>query len=110
MKNSVLTLSSDDNVGIVVDNSQSIPAGHKVAIKTIAKGAPIIKFGYAIGLASEEIALGEHVHIHNVIYSDSVSMRKSHEPHEKQNLSDSFTFKNVKKNFQGYLRKNGRIR
>jgi altronate dehydratase small subunit len=44
----------------------AIPFGHKVALAPIAKGQPVIKYGEVIGLASANIAAGEHVHVHNV--------------------------------------------
>ncbi|TPG52908.1 UxaA family hydrolase [Sphingomonas glacialis] len=42
------------------------PSGHKVAILPIAKGAPVIKFGFPIGTATADIAVGAHVHSHNL--------------------------------------------
>jgi altronate dehydratase small subunit len=39
---------------------------HKFATKDITKGNPIVKYGEHIGIASENIKAGEHVHIHNV--------------------------------------------
>lgn len=46
--------------------SETIPFGHKFALKDIKPGEPIIKFGEVIGLATRKIIKGEHVHIHNV--------------------------------------------
>ena len=43
-----------------------IPFGHKFAIRPIAAGDEIIKYGYPIGRAVRDIQPGEHVHIHNV--------------------------------------------
>jgi hypothetical protein len=44
----------------------AIPRGHKVALARIAPGAAVIKYGSSIGIATEEIAPGAHVHTHNV--------------------------------------------
>lgn len=44
----------------------SIPYGHKVALAPIAKGEQVTKYGEEIGVASKTIAVGEHVHVHNV--------------------------------------------
>jgi altronate hydrolase len=41
-----------------------IPAGHKAALRPIAAGEPVIKYGFPIGLATADIAPGEHVHVH----------------------------------------------
>lgn len=40
--------------------------GHKFAIKDIAKGEHVLKYGESIGTATRDIAVGEHVHVHNV--------------------------------------------
>ncbi len=44
----------------------STPFGFKLALKSIAKGADIIKYNEIIGIASTDIKAGECVHIHNV--------------------------------------------
>ena len=44
-----------------------LPYGHKLAVKEIALGEPIIKNGETIGAASQAIVLGEHAHIHNIV-------------------------------------------
>ena len=43
-----------------------IPMGHKVALRAIRKGEPVIKYGFPIGEATEDIPLGGHVHSHNL--------------------------------------------
>lgn len=45
---------------------QDIPLGHKVALKNVAKGSDVIKYGRSIGAASQDIKQGQHVHTHNV--------------------------------------------
>lgn len=78
----LLQLSSDDNVllackdipaddsvliaGTPVTLKQTIATGHKVAAAEICKNDQIIKYGAPIGVACENIAVGEHVHIHNI--------------------------------------------
>lgn len=42
-----------------------IPFGHKAALRPIARGEPVIKYGVTIGHATRDIAPGEHVHVHN---------------------------------------------
>ena len=44
----------------------AIPSGHKIALRAVPAGAPVRKYGQAIGRASAPIAPGEHVHVHNV--------------------------------------------
>ena len=40
--------------------------GHKIALRDIAKGDTITKYGLSIGSATKDIQAGDHVHIHNV--------------------------------------------
>ncbi len=39
---------------------------HKIAIRDIPEGSPVVKYGEHIGVASCDIKAGEHVHEHNV--------------------------------------------
>jgi SAF domain len=55
---------SIDGREIVV--SESIAAGHKIAIAEIRQGSSVIKYGSAIGTATTDIGSGAHVHTHNV--------------------------------------------
>ena len=48
-----------------VTTVERIPAGHKVAIRPIAAGEPVRRYGQIIGFATAPIAPGEHVHAHN---------------------------------------------
>lgn len=43
-----------------------IPYGHKFALEPIASGDAVRKYGADIGVATADIAPGEHVHIHNI--------------------------------------------
>ena len=43
-----------------------IPYGHKCAIAALRTGDDILKYGQVIGRATADIAIGDHVHIHNV--------------------------------------------
>lgn len=52
--------------GATVVVRQAIPAGHKVALRAIAAGDAVIKYGSPIGTATTAIDAGEHVHVHNV--------------------------------------------
>jgi altronate dehydratase small subunit len=40
--------------------------GHKLALTPIAAGDPVVKYGAAIGRATQAIAPGDHVHLHNL--------------------------------------------
>ncbi len=45
---------------------EAIPPGHKFAVLAMANGAPVRKYGVVIGRASAAIAVGAHVHVHNL--------------------------------------------
>lgn len=52
---------------IEVTLKQHIPFGHKFAIKDIANGEEIIKYKESIGQATQDIKVGDYVHVHNVV-------------------------------------------
>jgi altronate hydrolase len=54
-----------DDISITVKNK--IPRGHKIATREIAKNDGIIKYGERMGHAVAPIAIGEHVHVHNIL-------------------------------------------
>jgi altronate dehydratase small subunit len=52
--------------GVRVALPADLPIGHKLARRAIAAGEKITKYGAPIGSATADIALGAHVHVHNV--------------------------------------------
>jgi len=47
-----------------------IPAGHKIAVRAVAQGQPVHRYNQIIGFATQPIAPGDHVHVHNVAMGD----------------------------------------
>ncbi len=45
---------------------EAIPFCHKIALLAHVPNAAILKYGEVIGEAREEIAAGQHVHVHNL--------------------------------------------
>ena len=45
---------------------QSIPYGHKFAVRDIPRGEDILKYGEVMGRTTQDIAVGTHAHIHNI--------------------------------------------
>ena len=45
---------------------EPIPIYHKVALRDIAAGQAVVKYGEVIGTALADIRAGQHVHVHNV--------------------------------------------
>src|SRR3569623_528726 len=68
---------------------QPIPAGHKVAIRAVAAGAPVRKYGFPIGRARVDSAPGEHVHTHNL--ATDLSAREAYAFHPRTAASAAST-------------------
>lgn len=79
--NPVIVISETDNVATALEAlavgqvlseagsvivREAIPRGHKVALRSIAAGTSVMKYGSPIGLATADIPAGAHVHTHNV--------------------------------------------
>lgn len=56
--------------GTAVKVQDSVPAGHKVALRNVAAGESIVRYGQVMGRASTSIAPGQHVHVHNVSFEE----------------------------------------
>ena len=83
----LLMLAPDDDIAVALDDlapgerldSPSghqlltvrgpVPRGHKVALREVAAGAPVHKYGQIIGVAAAPISAGEHVHTHNLEFA-----------------------------------------
>lgn len=87
----------DDNVKVNLEN------GHKYAVRDIPDGEKIIKYGFSIGIATENINKDEHIHSHNMKTALSGTQEYIYTPDfkfpEEQN---PYTIK-------AYIRKNGDI-
>lgn len=55
-----------DGATLTVLVRQDIPLGHKFALCDVCAGDDIIKHGVSIGSATQNIATGDHVHVHNL--------------------------------------------
>lgn len=58
----VTTDSGDQSIKV----KESIPFGHKIALRNLDINEPIIKYGEEIGKAEVQITEGSWVHLHNV--------------------------------------------
>ena len=56
----------DEDRTIQIPCNADIPLGHKVAMKTMAVGDTVIKYGVDIGKVVAPIKIGEHAHVHNI--------------------------------------------
>src|SRR5258708_6162044 len=80
-----------------------IPPGHKIAVRAVAQGQPMRRYNQIIGFATRDIAVGEHVHVHNLAMGD---------------FQRDYAFSSLKKDteffrepatFQGIVRPDGRV-
>ena len=67
------TLLADEGVTV----AGLVPPGHKVATRAIAAGEAVRRYDQVIGNATQTIAPGQHVHVHNLAFS---SFERSHTP------------------------------
>jgi len=111
----LITLNEKDNIAVAPMNIPAhtnissgliskdvIPFGHKIALSSIMKNDFIYKYGQIIGIASKDIYEGEHVHSHNLEFSEferKCNIKKSYKE-TTQNITNVF--------FDGFKRKNGK--
>ena len=62
----MLCVITEDNSEIRARSNQDVPIGHKIALKDLAVGDTVIKYGEDIGKVIAPIAKGDHVHTHNL--------------------------------------------
>ncbi|WP_028223957.1 UxaA family hydrolase [Paraburkholderia ferrariae] len=93
-----------DTHGLQVRVSTPVPAGHKVAMRNIARGAFVTKYRQTIGVALCDIAAGEHVHVHNVGMPER---HGSWQPGRERTLRDAGTDRSD--TFQGFVRPDGQV-
>jgi altronate hydrolase len=88
--------------GNAVISLAAIPAGHKIAIRPIAAGEAVYRYGNVIGFATAPIAVGEHIHVHNLRYQelDAAEIRPEAVPPRALHTSSA--------TFLGYPRSDGR--
>ncbi|MER6509858.1 altronate dehydratase family protein [Nonomuraea sp. NPDC001636] len=88
--------------GLIV--AEEVPRGHKVALRALRAGEPVLKYGQHIGVASAGITPGAHVHTHNLRYDDTAPRRAAHAaPARTPPAADGISY------FDGYVRPDGRV-
>ena len=84
------------------DNVEVREDGHKYAIRPIAAGENVIKYGNPIGHATADIAVGDHVHTHNLTTNLSGKLGYTYDPVDLRREPLPCP------TFMGYLREDGR--
>ena len=62
----ILGVVTEDNSEIHAVCNHDVPIGHKVALRDLAVGDSVIKYGQDIGRVVAPIRRGDHVHTHNL--------------------------------------------
>ena len=95
-----MIINPNDNVEIRED-------GHKYALRDIAEGENVIKYGMPIGHATCAIKKGEHVHVHNVKTNLGEVLEYRYEPDEA--AIKGWKTVETKETFLGYRHPDGRV-
>ncbi len=83
-----------------------IPSGHKVAVRDLAAGALVRKYGHVIGATTERVRVGEHLHTHNLgMPADPTALATVGEAHP----APASVPADLRRTFEGYLRGDGRV-
>lgn len=83
---------------------QDTPAGHKVLIDDAPKGTNIVKYGYPIGHAMEDLKSGTWVNENNLKTNLAGTLTYEYHP-----VSEKLSIKKDDRTFNGYVRKNGEV-
>src|SRR5688572_6286398 len=119
-ENSAIHLNASDNIavarvplaagsdlrvdGVSITVREAVPAGHKVALRPIAAGANIVRYGQMMGRARVDIEAGQHVHTHNVGFEE-LAFEYEFPVGERQIALPSRSIPT----FLGYAREDGRV-
>ena len=51
---------------VAIKLAESVPLGHKFALRDITEGEEVIKYGVPVAIATDAIPAGRHAHVHNL--------------------------------------------
>ncbi len=83
---------------------QDTPAGHKIIICDTPTGKDVIKYGYPIGHAKEDLKAGQWVNENNLKTNLSGTLSYEYKP-----VDEVLNIENQNLTFNGYVRKNGEV-
>ena len=83
---------------------RNTPAGHKILLCDTPKDKPIIKYGYPIGRAKENLKAGEWVNENNIQTNLSGTLEYEYHPAIKP-----LSIEQEDRSFKGFMRKNGEV-
>lgn len=115
----VIKINQEDNVAVAlrpvakgetivagdfsVTTLEEIPQGHKVALKPIKAGGEVVKYGFRIGVAKENIEAGAWVHVHNLKTALGDLLSYQYEP------TNASVKESEHVTFQGFRRTDGKV-
>lgn len=119
--NNILQIKPQDNVAIAlaplakgtvlpacgVTLREDIPLGHKVALVPISKGEHVMRYGYSIGRASQDILPGQWIHSHNLGTGLEGKLDYTYEP--TPGHCEVARFSEPVPTFLGYRRPDGQV-
>lgn len=112
----ILMLQSEDSVALALSDlapgdpvgaggiaaRDVVPFGHKIAVRFVSAGQPVFKYGQIIGIATQDIQAGAHVHVHNLSADAMADADLAAAVSAKQLPRETVTF-------EGYRRPGGRF-
>ncbi|HWR38687.1 MAG TPA: altronate dehydratase family protein [Patescibacteria group bacterium] len=90
--------------GIVITSRSAVEKGHKLALRDIAPGEPVVKYGFPIGRATMPIQAGDWVHVHNLKTGLGDILEYQFQPFQLPEVCGETVAE-----FQGYRRADGRV-
>lgn len=90
--------------GTSVTMAEDIPQGHKFAVKPVSKGDAVIKYGFRIGFAQDDVPVGGWIHTHNLKTALGELLEYSYNPEGHSDVDST-----EEAYFEGYMRKNGKV-
>ena len=90
--------------GQCITLQEDVPAGHKIAIRDLAKGENVIKYGFPIGHAIEDKKAGSWMNEHNI--HTNLAGLLSYEYHPK---TVELNIPQEDRTFMGYRRSDGQV-
>lgn len=93
--------------------SDSVPPGHKIALRALEAGAAVVKYGFPIGTATAAIPRGAWVHTHNLRTCLDGAVDYRYDPSASRPRSPAQCVgeesRTTRPTFAGYRRRNGRV-
>lgn len=85
-----------------IQASSDIPSGHKIALRPGSKGDFVLKYGQLIGMATQKIHVGDHIHTHNLSAYNREYDAKIGDSVAALENAENYTF-------EGFVRSHGKV-